>query len=320
MREDIQRYLRQVFGVPSELSVVTALKGLPVLYTSAFQFFRGIVQGQACVFAVDGEKMRLTPARLKKHMVFLAEYFQTPTVYASRSLGVHDAERLIAQQVPFLVPGKHLYLPFIATILGPEKKVAVVNREYLSICAQLIITGVLLKRLSSPVTIAAATTSLPFSRATVIAALNELEYFGLGHKEKISSGREVAFLFTQSGEELWREAQAVIRNPCKRTVGLTALPDGCGAVLAGADALAKVSMLSELSPSIFAMELARFRKIDCEIVPLDCAEKRLQLWLYPPTIFGENKIDTLSLVLSLKDDPDDRVQIAVDELMKEFQW
>lgn len=320
MLEAFQTYLQQVFGIKPEVSVVTERQGLPVLYTAAFQFFRGTLRGQPCVFAIDRGKMRFTPAKLRKHMAFLTDHFFMPVVYVNKLSGVHDAQRLIAQQIPFIVPGKHLYLPFIATILSPAKKMPMVNREYLCLCAQLILTGVLLKRLATPVAIAEATAHLPFSRTAVIAALDELEYFGLGHKEKLSAGREIAFQFTLSGESLWNESQSILRNPCKRTVGVNELPDGCNAVAAGADALAQVTMLSEISPATFAMELARFRKMDCETVLPDMAEKKLQLWLYPPTIFGKDKIDPLSLALSLRNEPDDRIQIALEEFMKGFPW
>jgi hypothetical protein len=320
MSRELETYLEQVFGTVPELSSATNLKGLPVLYSTAFKLFHGILQEQRCMFAVDQGKMRLTPAKLKKYIAFLANYFNIPVVYVSSNLGVHDAERLIAQQVPFIVPKKHLYLPFIATILSPEKNNTVIHREYLCLCAQLILTGVLLKKIASPVTIAGATDSLPFSRPAVIAALDELEYFGLGHKEKLPAGRKIVFRFTQTGKALWNEAQEFLRNPCKQTVGINELPEDWNVIPAGADALAQVTMLSEMPPSIFAIELAEFRKMECKTVPKDIAEIQLQLWLYPPAIFGENKIDTLSLTLSLKNDPDDRVQIAIEEFMKEFPW
>ena len=272
------------------------------------------------MFAIDQGKMRLTPAKLKKYVAFLANHFNIPVVYVSNNLAVHDAERLIAQLVSFIIPQKHLYLPFIATILSPEKKNTVLHREYLCLCAQLILTGVLLKKIATPITIAGTTASLPFSRTAVIAALDELEYFRLGHKEKLPAGRKIVFRFTQTRKALWNEAQELLRNPCKQTVGINELPEGCNAILAGADALAHATMLSEMPPSIFAIELAGFRKMDCKTVPKDIAEIQLQLWLYPPAIFGENKIDPLSLTLSLKNDLDDRVQIAIEKFMKEFPW
>ena len=57
-----------------------------------------------------------------------------------------------------------------------------------------------------------------------------------------------------------------------------------------------------------------------ETRPRAAAPVLLQLWIYSPALFGNNTVDPLSLYLSLKDDPDERVQIALDELMKGIKW
>jgi hypothetical protein len=46
-----------------------------------------------------------------------------------------------------------------------------------------------------------------------------------------------------------------------------------------------------------------------------------QVWSYSPAMVAKIKtVDVLSLWLSLKDDPDDRVQMALDELQDKFAW
>ena len=89
---------------------------------------------------------------------------------------------------------------------------------------------------------------------------------------------------------------------------------------AGANALAENTMLSEALPEIYAASLTDFRKGNYEIVLADEADIVLQLWRYRPNILGESGIDPLSLAISLKDDKDERVQMAIDELLEGFQW
>ena len=320
MQEALENYLRQILGMVAELESVTIPKGLPVLYRATFQLLKGTLENSSCIFAVDREKTHLTPARIKKHIAVLADCFHLPVAYVGSLSNAHEPERLIAMRVPFIVPGRHMYLPFIGTVFRPVKKNVPIERDYICCCAQLILTGVLLKQIALPVRIAEAVAKLPFSRSAVISALDELEHFNLGRKEKPKNGHEVVFRFNHTGHSLWEESHPFLRNPCKRTVGLSALPENFVPVTAGADALAEVSMLSEMPPSIFAMELSRFRKMELETLPVCVAEIKLQLWLYPPCLFGTTKIDPLSLALSLRNDPDDRVQIALDEYMKGFPW
>ena len=46
-----------------------------------------------------------------------------------------------------------------------------------------------------------------------------------------------------------------------------------------------------------------------------------QLWAYSPTLLpGTNSVDPLSLILSLQDNPDERIQLALDELKEQLPW
>ncbi|HLV30827.1 MAG TPA: hypothetical protein VKY57_04590 [Chitinispirillaceae bacterium] len=51
------------------------------------------------------------------------------------------------------------------------------------------------------------------------------------------------------------------------------------------------------------------------------AQAQLEIWYYNPEIFGKkNVVDDLSLFLSLREDTDERVQIALSELLEKFKW
>jgi hypothetical protein len=47
----------------------------------------------------------------------------------------------------------------------------------------------------------------------------------------------------------------------------------------------------------------------------------IQIWRYSPSLLsGTNTVDKLSLYLSLKDADDERIQIELDNLIKEMPW
>jgi uncharacterized protein (DUF342 family) len=51
------------------------------------------------------------------------------------------------------------------------------------------------------------------------------------------------------------------------------------------------------------------------------AQAQLEIWYYnPKTLSNQNVVDDLSLFLSLREDADERVQIAVNELLEKFKW
>ena len=102
-------------------------------------------------------------------------------------------------------------------------------------------------------------------------------------------------------------------------LGLSCLPaQGC--VVAGVDALAALGRLNDQPPTVFATAIDGFGKSGIEVVSSLGAPYRLQLWAYAPQRLGGDGVDFLSLVLSLADESDDRIQIEIERLMGEFQW
>ncbi len=46
-----------------------------------------------------------------------------------------------------------------------------------------------------------------------------------------------------------------------------------------------------------------------------------QLWSHNPALLdGTGAVDPLSLTLSLQDNPDERIQLALDELKEQLPW
>ena len=50
-------------------------------------------------------------------------------------------------------------------------------------------------------------------------------------------------------------------------------------------------------------------------------EKKVEIWSYNPALLANgDTVDRLSLYLSLKDNPDERVQMECDTLIREIVW
>lgn len=319
MFKDLKNFLFQIFRTDPGLIPINHVKGLPVLYPALFQMWSGTIGETHCLFAYARSTNLLTPAQIERYMTVLSDHFQMPTVYVGDRLAPHEPERLISKGISFIVPGEKMFLPFAGTFLKRTSPFCQIEHDYLGTCAQLIVLGVLQKYLAAPVRIIDVVDRFGFSKSTAISALFELEHFGLGMKEKTNS-REIGFYFVSSGKKLWDEVQPFLRNPCKRTVGLETIPDDHTLTLAGVDALAKETMLNTTEPKCFAMSLSEFRKKDIKTVRTATANCHLQLWLYRPTIFVPVRIDMLSLYLTLKNNPDERVQMALNKRMEEIQW
>lgn len=53
---------------------------------------------------------------------------------------------------------------------------------------------------------------------------------------------------------------------------------------------------------------------------VDSIEEWVEIWGYPSLTETQYMADTASLFLSLEDNPDERIQIALDELKEQVHW
>ena len=97
---------------------------------------------------------------------------------------------------------------------------------------------------------------------------------------------------------------------------------------AGESALSELTMLGFRQRDTWAITSAEWKKIQKEpglhIIPdvsKDMAHAEFEIWHYDPRLFAEKPlVDRLSLALSLESINDDRVQIAIDELLGGVPW
>jgi hypothetical protein len=96
--------------------------------------------------------------------------------------------------------------------------------------------------------------------------------------------------------------------------------------VAGFDALAELSMINPSDHPIMAIDRNQLNKERIEIVKnkdliKDTHLVELQLWDYDPKMFSnKNHVDVLSLYASLKDETDERVEQALEEVLRGELW
>lgn len=319
MVDEIIEYLRTATGVEVAVSDLRGKLRLTPMVASIYDCVR--CRAESTEFALLMERsdamVKPTPAAIEGHIGLVSEQLGgLPVVYAAKRIVSYNRQRLLARRIPFVVPGRQLYLPFMNMMLSEvgEKRI----REYsgLGVPAQMILLGYL-NRPHEGITIAEAVALTGYTRISVIKAFDELEYFGLALRNR-SSHRLV---FGGDRRKLFEGAKGILRNPCRRALFLDALPDGLAAVRAGTDALSDISMLAPGNCREYAaLSSEVLRRKDLVEVPRASAAVKLELWHYRPAFIYGDRIDPLSLVLSLADDRDDRVQGEIEDILEEFEW
>ena len=329
MTKPIHKYVLDTLGVEMAPPVrLGAPSELPYLLNDTFDFFSAQIGGAPVVLArpkvAGGEAM----SDIARKMRSVSDKLNAVVVLCPDALASYERRNLIQSRTPFIVPGNQMYLPNLGIDLREHfLQQRSVKQAKLSPSTQAMLIFALLnmptQREWSPGDVGAA---MGYAPMTVSRAIRELTHAGL--MEVVPVGRQ-KFL-RQCGElqQIWQRALPLLRTPVTKTVNMpAAVLERCEphARLAGYSALADGSMLSAPTTRIYAVPKQRWSPMLAGSAR-DCADHNehlvsVEIWQYETGILDNAlTVDPLSLWLSLHDDKDDRVQIALDALMETVRW
>lgn len=331
-------YVSDVFRPCVELGDWPGAALLP-LYLQANWIYRLVdLDGRRCVLMWDAlDEQQAAARKLKKMIDSVTEICQLAVIYGVHNTSSSHRKRLIDQRIAFVVPGKQLYLPFAALDLretGAARKAKTIGK--VSACAQQLL---LLKCLGQwPQMPAQAWAEfLGVSKMTVSRAYRELHDAGIARLDQ--DGRQVNLYFEMEGRNLWEHALPFLSSPMKRQTTISqsdykkfhslyqiAHPERSQSERSADEwALSQLGMLGSPRQMCYVLDKSEwvwFIKSN-KVKELDhCDEDTLQIqsWRYDPgTIEGHgqglNRVDPLSLYLSLQTAKDERVQLALEQLL-----
>jgi len=325
-------YLHEVTGLDVIRGDLTkeSLKPVPFFLNDLYRFVRISISGHSCIAAMCRKpRPEHRPLQLASHAAAIAKALNADTFLAFTELPVYARQRLMRAGVAFVAGQQHLYLPFIALDVRARMRHAQIagSLDRFSFPAQCVILRHLLHHAFSDQILSRLAAQLGYSAMTVSRVLAELKAHSLC--QDVRDGVRKNFRFTADGEALWREALPFLRSPVKRSVWVLAGESALRQLpKAGMSALACYSMVNDDPVPSYATTVNRLRRgIDEKqfsvLEPGNDEGVRVELWGYDPLLLvreGDAAADRLSVCLSLRDDPDERVQASVVEMMKGVEW
>lgn len=324
----VVRYLQEVLGINTPgVQPWARSNELPYFLRDAFDFSELELLGQPVVLAIGRAEAKQSLSEVRTWLDKVKSLAGQPAVYVTDALASYDRRRLIEQKVPFIVPGNQLYLPDLGLDLREYfRQRAPATDAALSPSAQAMLITALLRQPWhpdwQPSKVAAA---LGYTPMTLSRAVKELTAAGLAAAHTV--GRSRWLRMELPPEQVWERAKPALRTPVRRTVWVA--PHGPAAHrpgrLAGLSALARYSMLTEPKWPVYALTPADWKSAAeagvRELPEREAGAQEWQLWSYSPALGPDaTTVDLLSLSLSLQDNADDRIQLALDELREQFPW
>lgn len=319
-----ERYVEETLGITVSPVRWRGRGRVPFFLQDRYAFYEVRILETACVLMVDSGKEEQSPATIHKHMAQVQACTDGGLIYVRDRMTAYNRKRLIAQKVPFVIPGKQMYLPMLGIDLREHFRKLHSEISKFSPAAQTVLLYWLLTETREAVTPSVMAERLSYTAMTMSRAFDELEAADLG--EFTTRGRKRCVIFTDQKRELWSKAQLLLRSPVKKRSYVRLLGELPAGARAGLTALAHYTMLDEPAKPVLAVttrEWMTFRQRDnVALVPSHEPEAcEIEIWSYDPHLFAKNGlVDRLSLYLSLKDNQDERVEGALRQMMEGLRW
>lgn len=307
------RYLSAL--LPGQVSAASAWKApsLPYFLLNAFELAQLQVNGHPVILAAS--KDVTSQQTLHKMLLRLRGVAGCRVLYVTSRLSAHQRRRFLDERIEFVVPDSQLFAPSLALNLAENASPSSPHAELLMLghATQAMLLRLLLSGERSMPTRSLAQ-ELGYSPMTASRANRELESARLATIKKVGSVSVLSL--EDSHRAVWERAQPLVRTPVAKR--LHAVGPTAGLRIAGETALAEHTLLVHPSETVFAIGQNDWRLIESEFTispEADADTFELQVWNYRPLPWGDTlSVDPLSLLLSLRDEVDERVQITLEEL------
>ncbi|MCY4607517.1 MAG: hypothetical protein OXD40_02815 [bacterium] len=261
---------------------------------------------------------------IAKHVALVRPAVDAIIVFVAPWLSAHNRSRLIGQGVPFVVPGKQLYIPDLSMDLRERFRTPKPRRAVgLSPAAQAVLFHRLLRLDETATTPSLVATQLHYSAMSISRAFDELVGAGLAHTER--HGRERHIRFQAEGRQLFDTSHDLLRSPVRTEKFIRNIHAAPQLKHAGESALSELTNLSSPPLPAFAVAAIDWKTVaqTCELVETnrDQASHIVETWSYDPAALSTARtVDPLSLYAQFHDHRDERVSMAAERLLDGMPW
>ena len=299
-------YLKRVLGI-EVLYENKALEHLPNFISTRYDSQKVSLSGQKAVFLYPKTELEQVET-LKKHLERVKKVADRPVVLVLEQITARQKEYLLREKIAFIVDRKQIYLPFMAAYLQERCDAEKSDREEIWPSAQMLLLYFIYE----------GAKELDLTPTSISRASKQLEEMGTLQSRKI--GVQKILFSENSPKELFYKAEKVLLNPVKRTVYVPCEEVKNELLESGYSALAEYSMLN--APGVWCYASERISQWnDCMTKDLQDSNSQVavEMWRYDPRKLSKKKmVDELSLALSLREDADERVEEAVEEMLNDL--
>lgn len=311
----MKELLEQVFGNTLEEYNIARMS-LPLYLQDGRQFVSVRIASQEFYIVRFLSSDRFNIKVLKKQIIKYRESMDRNVVYGFKSVSVYQRRSLIENGIPFVADNGQIYLPFLGSYFEKCSLTRSVVTERFTPVSQLLFLLFLYRNNSYTKT--EASKALDVSAMSITRASKQLLELGLITEEKHMTEIRMK-ICCKDRDEYYRLGQKYLINPVQNTMYRENVRVGDNTPAAGEYALLLEYNLGNADYVEYAVykdcsRVEKWTSVDPSLYDyLNIC--KYQLWKYDPNLFANKGIvDPVSLICSLIDSDDERIQMCLDDV------
>lgn len=316
-------FLKNIFGTAVEINEYQYPEETPFYIRDGYTARALSLHQKECVLLEPKDPSWRLPT-LKKQLRKFQQLCSLPCALNLNSLTALQRRNLIENNIPFISGAQQVYLPFWGSCFFDKVKAEMQIGEKMAPGTQLIFLYLYYAQNNDRVNLTQIAKDLRLSKATCTRAINDLFASGLIVLQSEGTNKWISPAFAKP--EFLKKGYARLRNPVERRIYTHAAFPEIAHVRAGMLALAELSMVGATSQD---GAIAISKKMAAEI-PVhfiiteqdfkDFGGYVIEVWCYDPSLLSHNGLaDDISLLLSMESDPNERIQMGLDEIREKHE-
>jgi len=316
-------YINEVLGIKVTYKKVAPekLKNLPFFLAKGYDFGEIKLFNQKIVLLIV--KDNFTTEVLRTHLIKVQKILNTIVVAVIPTVDAYKRLRLIGKRVPFIVPGKQMYMPDLMISLKEHGNIRVEDQQPANMqpAAQLILLYHLQVEPLEGLNLGTIAEKLRYNPMTITRAAFYFHNTGLC---RIAGTKEKFLKFEKTKRELWDIAEPKMTNPVNKTQFYTGYTLDQNLKKTNINALAHYTELNDEPVEYLAIRPGYGKFIGgVNLKPIGLMEGNvcIEEWKYDPELLTRTEyVDPLSLYLCFRENKNERIEMELEKLLEQIQW
>ena len=317
-----QAYLKENIDEHIILKPWQGQNNLSLFLRNNYSFYEMMILGTRCILVEVKDDMPNID-QLQKHIKQIKNLTDLHIVLFYKVISRYRRKSLIENRIAFVIEDGQMYLPFLGLDLKQTPEQVDKKRKLFSTPAQIAFLY-FLYHIDEVVNMTEFAKKMGLNIMTASRALNELYQadlitYEIGGK----TGRSKKYKRIPD-PDYFIMGRDYLKTPVRKIIYTNKKPQG--ALVAGLDALADLSMMNPPGNPVLAIDRNQLNQSELEIVKnidliKDTKLVELELWDYDPKLFSnKHHVDLVSLYASLKEESDERIELTIEEVLRGEPW